>query len=77
MKTKKIKRYLKWFFEKTDNNSEILRENASLYKMIEELRSRVEELEYENTILMKDIRQVANSLDERINILTEDLCTKN
>ena len=77
MKTKKMKRYLKWFFEKTDNNSEILRENASLYKMIEELRSRVEELEYENTILMKDIRQVANSLDERINILTEDLCTKN
>jgi len=77
MKTKKIKRYLKWFFEKTDGNSEILRENVSLYKMIEELRSRVEELEYENTILMKDIRQVANSLDERINILTEDLCTKN
>ena len=77
MKTKKIKKYLKWFFEKTDGNGEILQENASLYKIIMDLQCRVEELEFENTILMKDIREVANSLDERINILCEDLCTKN
>ena len=77
MKTKKIKKYLKWFFEKTDGNGVILQENASLYKMIADLQCRVEELEFENTILMKDIREVANSLDERINILCEDLCTKN
>ena len=53
---------------------------GTLYALVEKLQYRVEDLENEQMLMMRDMRKVMNSLEERIDILNEeckDSCTTN
>ena len=79
-KVKEFKKFLKWFFSNTDNTEENMREYGTLYALVERLQYRVEDLENEHMLMMKDMRKVMDALEERINILNEECqesCTKN
>ena len=71
-KTKEFKKFLKWFFSNTDNTEENMREYGTLYALVERLQYRVEDLENEHMLMMKDMRKVMDALEERINILNEE-----
>jgi len=80
MKTKKLKKFIKWFFSNTDNTEQNMEEYGTLYALVEKLQYRVEDLENEQMLMMRDMRKVMNSLEERIDILNEeckDSCTTN
>ena len=79
-KVKEFKKFLKWFFTNTDNTQENMKEYGTLYALVERLQYRVEDLENEHMLMMKDMRKVMDALEERINILNEECqesCTKN
>ena len=79
-KVKEFKKFIKWFFSNTDNTEENMREYGTLYALVERLQYRVEDLENEHMLMMKDMRKVMDALEERINILNEECkepCTKN
>ena len=79
-KVKELKKFLKWFFTNTDNTGENLKEFGSLYALVERLQYRVEDLENEHMLMMKDLRSIMNALEERIDILNKECkesCTKN
>jgi hypothetical protein len=71
-KVKEIKKFVKWFFSNTDNTEENLKEFGSLYALVERLQYRVEDLENEHMLMMKDMRKVMDALEERIDILNEE-----
>ena len=71
-KVKEFKKFLKWFFTNTDNTEENMREYGTLYALVERLQYRVEDLENEHMLMMKDMRKVMDALEERINILNEE-----
>ena len=71
-KIKEFKKFLKWFFSNTDNTEENMREYGTLYALVERLQYRVEDLENEHMLIMKDMRKVMDALEERINILNEE-----
>jgi len=75
-KIKEFKKFLKWFFTNTDNTQENMREYGTLYALVERLQYRVEDLENEHMLMMKDMRKVMDALEERINILNEE-CNAN
>ena len=80
MKTKKLKKFIKWFFSNTDNTKQNMEKSGTLYALVEKLQYRVEDLENEQMLMMRDMRKVMNSLEERIDILNEeckDSCTTN
>lgn len=72
---KKIKKFFKWFFTKTDNTIMNIEEYGTLYSLVERLHYRVEDLENEHMLMMKDIRKVIDALEERIDILNKE-CKK-
>ena len=79
-KVKEFKKFIKWFFSNTDNTEENMREYGTLYALVERLQYRVEDLENEHMLMMKDMRKIMDALEERINILNEECkesCTKN
>ena len=65
---KRTKRFLDWFFE-TDRGEENVENCANLYQLVEKLQYRLEDLENEHMLL---IRQIGN-LDSR---LTDILLSK-
>ena len=75
-KTKELKKFLKWFFTNTDNREENMKEYGTLYALVERLQYRVEDLENEHMLMIKDMRKVMDALEERINILNEE-CNAN
>jgi len=80
MKTKKLKKIIRWFFSNNDNTEQNMEKYGTLYALVEKLQYRVEDLENEQMLMMRDMRKVMNSLEERIDILNEeckDSCTTN
>ena len=71
-KVKEFKKFTKWFFSNTDNTEENMREFGNLYALVERLQYRIEDLENEHMLMMKDMRKVMNALEERIDILNEE-----
>ena len=72
IKIKKIKKFFNWFFSNTDNTEENLKQFGSLYALVERLQYRIEDLENEHMLMMKDMRKVMDALEERIDILNEE-----
>lgn len=63
-KNKKKKNFFKWFFSSTDKGSTNVEEYSNLYDLVERLQYRVEGLENEHMLLIRDyndlIREVAS-----------------
>lgn len=79
-KTKHIKKFFKWFFSNTDNTIKNMEEYGTLYALVEQLQYRLEDLENEHMLLLRDHQKMMNAIEERIDILNEecrDSCMKN
>lgn len=61
---KKRKNFFKWFFSNTDKGTTNVEEYSNLYDLVERLQYRVEGLENEHMLLIRDyndlIREVAS-----------------
>lgn len=64
---KRTKRFLDWFFE-TDRGEENIANCANLYELVEKLQYRLEDLENEHMLLIRQL----GKLDSKVNNLTGD-----
>tara|TARA_B100002019_G_scaffold41239_1_gene34526 strand:- start:876 stop:1082 length:207 start_codon:yes stop_codon:yes gene_type:complete len=64
---KRTKRFLDWFFE-TDRGEENVANCANLYELVEKLQYRLEDLENEHMLLIRQL----GKLDSKVNNLTKD-----
>jgi len=64
---KRTKRFLDWFFE-TNRGEENIANCANLYELVEKLQYRLEDLENEHMLLIREF----GKLDSRVNNLTKD-----
>ena len=64
---KRTKRFLDWFFE-TDRGEENVANCANLYELVEKLQYRLEGLENEHMLLIREF----GKLDSKVNNLTKD-----
>ena len=64
---KRTKRLLDWFFE-TDRGEENVASCANLYELVEKLQYRIEDLENEHMLLIRQI----GKLDSKVNSLPQD-----
>ena len=64
---KRTKRFLDWFFE-TDRGEENVVSCANLYELVEKLQYRIEDLENEHMLLIRQI----GKLDSKVNSLPQD-----
>ena len=64
---KRTKRFLDWFFE-TDRGEENVANCANLYELVEKLQYRLEDLENEHMLLIREL----GKLDSKVNNLTKD-----
>ena len=71
-KTKELKQFLKWFFTNTDNTEENIREYGTLYALVERLQYRIDDLENEHMLLLRDHQKMMTAIEERIDILNEE-----
>ena len=71
-KTKELKKFLKWFFTNTDNREENMKEYGTLYALVERLQYRIDDLENEHMLLLRDHQKMMNAIEERIDILNEE-----
>ena len=67
---KKKKNFFKWFFSNTDKGTTNVEEYSNLYDLVERLQYRVEGLENEHMLLIRDyndlIREVASLRSEQL-----------
>ena len=71
-KTKELKKFLKWFFTNTDNREENMKEYGTLYALVERLQYRIDDLENEHMLLLRDHQKMMTAIEERIDILNEE-----
>jgi hypothetical protein len=64
---KQTKKFLDWFFE-TDRGEENIANCANLYELVEKLQYRLEDLENEHMLLIREF----GKLDSKVNNLTKD-----
>ena len=64
---KRTKKFLDWFFE-TDRGEENVANCANLYELVERLQYRLEDLENEHMLLIREF----GKLDSKVNNLTKD-----
>ena len=55
---KKVKRLIDWFYDETDRGEDNISGCKNLYELVEKLQYRVEDLENEHMLLLKEINQL-------------------
>ena len=55
---KKVKKMLDWFYQDTDRGEQNISECQNIYELVEKLQYRVEDLENEHMLLLKEINQL-------------------
>lgn len=59
---KKFKKIAKWFYNETDRGGENIENCSSLYELVEKLQYRIEDLENEHIIMMREMQKIYNSI---------------
>jgi hypothetical protein len=57
---KKVKKLIDWFYDETDRGEDNISGCKNLYELVEKLQYRVEDLENEHMLLLKEINQLKN-----------------
>ena len=57
---KKLKKFVKWFYDETDRGESNIVECKSLYELVEKLQYRVEDLENEHMNMMREMAKLQN-----------------
>ena len=65
---KKVKKMLEWFYDDSDRGGENIIACKNLYELVEKLQYRIEDLENEYMILLKEMKQIRQSLESRDNL---------
>ena len=55
---KKVKKLIDWFYDETDRGEDNISGCKNLYELVEKLQYRVEDLENEHMLLLKEINQL-------------------
>ena len=55
---KKVKKLIDWFYDETDRGEDNISGCKNLYELVEKLQYRVEDLENEHMLLLKEINQM-------------------
>ena len=57
---KKVKKLIDWFYDGTDRGEDNISGCKNLYELVEKLQYRVEDLENEHILLLREIKQLKN-----------------
>ena len=57
---KKVKKIIEWFYQETDRGKENISECKNLYDLVEKLQWKVEDLENEHMLILKEINNLKN-----------------
>ena len=55
---KKVKKLIDWFYDETDRGEDNISGCKNLYELVEKLQYRIEDLENEHMLLLKEINQL-------------------
>ena len=57
---KKVKKLINWFYDETDRGEDNISGCKNLYELVEKLQYRIEDLENEHMLLLREINQLKN-----------------
>ena len=60
---KKVKKMLDWFYQDTDRGEQNISECQNIYELVEKLQWRVEGLENEHMLLLRELGELRGKLD--------------
>ena len=71
---KKVKKMLDWFYQESDRGEQNISECQSIYELVERLQYRIEGLENEHMMILREIGELRGKLDTAMgtNIPNED-----
>tara|TARA_B100001778_G_scaffold78492_1_gene63343 strand:+ start:1170 stop:1364 length:195 start_codon:yes stop_codon:yes gene_type:complete len=61
---KKVRKMLKWFYDDSDRGDQNIAETKDIYTLVEKLQYRLEDLENEHMLLLKELAKIQNKSDE-------------
>ena len=61
---KKVRKMLNWFYDDSDRGDQNIAEVKDIYTLVERLQYRVEDLENEHMLLLKELAKIQNKSDE-------------
>ena len=61
---KKVRKMLKWFYDDSDRCYQNISEVKDIYTLVEKLQYRLEDLENEHMLLLKELAKIQNKSDE-------------
>jgi len=57
---KKVKKLINWFYDETDRGEDNISGCKNLYELVEKLQYRIDDLENEHMLLLREINQLKN-----------------
>ena len=60
---KKVKKMLDWFYQESDRGEQNIVECKNLYDLVERLQYRVEDLENEHMMLLKQLARIQSKME--------------
>ena len=61
---KKVQKMLEWFYQESDRGEQNIVECKNVYELVEKLQYRLEDLENEHMLLLKELSKIQNKSDE-------------
>jgi hypothetical protein len=58
---KKVKKLIDWFYDETDRGEDNISGCKNLYELVEKLQYRIEDLENEHMLLLKEINKLKST----------------
>ena len=55
---------LKWFYDDSDRGEQNIAETKDIYTLVEKLQYRLEDLENEHMLLLKELAKIQNKTDD-------------
>ena len=60
---KKVKKMLEWFYQETDRGDQNISECQNIYDLVERLQYRLEDMENEHMMILREIGELRGKLD--------------
>ena len=61
---KKVKKMLEWFYDDSDRGQQNISEMQDIYTLVEKLQYRIEDLENEHMLVLKELGKIQSQTDE-------------
>ena len=61
---KKVKKMLEWFYEDSDRGEQNISEMQDIYTLVEKLQYRIEDLENEHMLVLKELGKIQSQCEE-------------